>query len=584
MNYIVETVDEFFAKLNKMQGDLTKFSQNLDNRSEKIPVLLKNFEDQIFNANTTQKTGTNAVEKAAQKSLENMRAVFETWRDKIESDRKGKEFIKKNEKYLVVMIFGAVKAGKSSLGNFFAGKKFFNAPFDNYYKKISKPIFETEERGRDTGDIEKDSSGDTWFTEGVIDTTGAIQYFTLSGLRWIDSPGTGAVGKIGDTKNMTQLVEEYLAYTDMCIFLMNSSEPGLQDDMRYMLKLNKEGQDALIVITRSDVSKVKIDKETGKPVKKILPKDDARRKLQEDDICKRVKERYSEIDEQKFRAISVSTALANEAIEENDDEKFKSSNLDKLMKILGDKVSDNVIAKKQDNPRRLLNGFVDSIIDNLKDFDSNIDNILEQVEKYKSDMSRMSNLIVTSVRREVYNAVSDKVNEWNRQVKNGVKIDNSTINDEVSKILQEKLNEEINSQMHRVIEDFQNTEVRAVKANISSVALEKKTAQISHSYTESYTVPRPPRGLWEKFRNFFGKEYYRTEHSTRTEYQTVDLGTNIDEFVNSLMPQVESYAKSQADEYVSKLRDNYFAERETFAKNMRTEITKLRAELQSLKF
>lgn len=134
------------------------------------------------------------------------------------------------------------------------------------------------------------------------------------------------------------------------------------------------------------------------------------------------------------------------------------------------------------------------------------------------------------------------------------------------------------------IEDFQNTEVRAVKANISSVALEKKTAQISHSYTESYTVPRPPRGLWEKFRNFFGKEYYRTEHSTRTEYQTVDLGTNIDEFVNSLMPQVESHAKSQADEYVSKLRDNYFAERETFAKNMRTEIAKLRAELQSLKF
>ena len=134
------------------------------------------------------------------------------------------------------MVFGAVKAGKSTLGNFFAGKKFLNALFDNRYKKISKPVFETEERGRDTGDVEKDSHGDTWFQEGVIDTTGAIQYFTLSGLRWVDSPGTGAVGKAGDTKNMTALVEEYLSYTDMCIFLMNSSEPGLQDDMRYMQK------------------------------------------------------------------------------------------------------------------------------------------------------------------------------------------------------------------------------------------------------------------------------------------------------------------------------------------------------------
>jgi len=223
MSYIVETVDEFFAKLDKMQGELAKFSQTLDSRSEKIPDLVKSFKDKIFTAESKAYTGKNAVEKAAQKSLENMRAIIETWEEKIKADQKGKQFIKQNEKYLVVMIFGAVKAGKSSLGNFFAGKKFFNAPFDNHYKKIPKPKFATEEGGRNTGGIEKDSKGDEWFQEGVIDTTGAIQYFTLSGLRWIDSPGTGAVGKEGDTKNMTALVEEYLSYTDMCIFLMNSS-------------------------------------------------------------------------------------------------------------------------------------------------------------------------------------------------------------------------------------------------------------------------------------------------------------------------------------------------------------------------
>ena len=197
MSYITQTIDEFFIKLDKMQGDLAKFSQNLDRRSDKIPTLLKNFETAVFSASGKKSSGSNAVERAAQKSLDNHRAVIETWSDKIETDRKGKQFIKKNEKYLVAMVFGAVKAGKSSLGNFFAGKKFFNAPFDNHYKKISKPVFETEERGRDTGDIEIDSLGDTWFQEGVTDTTGAIQYFTLSGLRWIDSPGTGAVSKAG---------------------------------------------------------------------------------------------------------------------------------------------------------------------------------------------------------------------------------------------------------------------------------------------------------------------------------------------------------------------------------------------------
>ena len=495
------------------------------------------------------------------------------------------------------MVFGAVKAGKSSLGNFFAGKKFFNAPFDNHYKKIPKPIFETEERGRDTGDIEKDLSGDTWFQEGVTDTTGAIQYFTLSGLRWIDSPGTGAVGKAGDTKNMTQLVEEYLKYTDMCIFLMNSSESGLQDDMKYMLQLDKDGQESLIVITKSDDHEEDED-EKGELITILVPKSPEDRKLQEDDICKRVEEKFINESQnfrkesteklqkfrEKFRAISISTALANEAIQTEDDEKFKASNLDKLIKILGDKVSDNAIARKQENPRKLLNGFVDNVVDNLQNFEKDIDNIISAVEKYKFEMERKSALIISNVRRELRSEVAYKAYEWNKKVKSGQKIDNSAISIEISNILKKKLNDEINSQMRLIIEDFQNTEMKTVKANISAAALEKKTTQIEHSYTKARIVTREPEGIIENVRSWFGKKYYRTEYSTEKEYQTIDLGTNLDEFLDSLMPQVESYAKSQADENLANLRDNYFVEREKFAKNMRNEINKLRTELLSLKF
>jgi len=583
LSYITNTIDEFFVKLDKMQSDLEKFSQTLDNRSEKIPVLLKNFETAIFNDNAAKNTSsTNAVEKATQKSLENLRAVIETWSDKIEADRKGKQFIKKNEKYLVVMVFGAVKAGKSSLGNFFAGKKFFNAPFDNHYKKIAKPIFETEERGRDTGDIEKDSNGDIWFKEGVIDTTGAIQYFTLSGLRWVDSPGTGAVGKEGDTKNMTKLVEEYLSYTDMCIFLMNSAEPGLQDDMRYMSKLSKEGQEALIVITKSDFRDEDEDDE-GNLISVLEPKTDEVRKLQEDDICKRVKEHYPEIDAQKFRAISISTALAGEGIDNEDDEKFKSSNVDKLMKILGDKVSENAIARKQENPRRLLNSFVDTVVEDLKKFESDIAGIISEVDKYKAGMEQRSRTIVNKVVRDVRADVSARARNWNSKVKSGGYVDKETINEEVSKILKEKLNEEINEQMRSIIENFQASEMKTVKANISATALQKKTKEISYTYTENYVEERPPKGIIEHIQSFFGKKFIEVKQRTQTNSQIVDHGTNFDEFVESLMPQVETYAQSQTDENLKNLRDNYFIKREDFAKNMRVEIDKLRKELQALK-
>ena len=585
MNYTVKTIDDFFVKLDKMQVNLAKFSQTLDNRSEQIPILLKNFENAIFTGDSkSADTSGNDVKKATQKSLDALRKGIEGWRDKIEKDRKGKQFIKKNEKYLVVMVFGAVKAGKSSLGNFFAGKTLVNAPFDNHYKHIQKPIFETEERGRDTGDISKDSHGDTWFTEGVIDTTGAIQYFTLSGLRWIDSPGTGAVTKEGDTKNMTELVEEYLSYTDMCVFLMNSSEPGLQDDMKYMRKLSKEGQESLIVITKSDQIDEEID-DDGELIQILLQKPDNIRKLQEDNICERVQAEYPDIDSQKFRAISISTALANEAVQNSDDDKFKTSNIDKFMKILGDKVSDNAIARKQENPRRLLNSFVDSIVDTLQNnFVTSISAITTAADKYKAGMANMSKLIVSSVCREVRSAISYKANEWNRAVKRGNSISNDSINQEVSKVLQDKLNAEINSRMREIIEDFQSHEMKTVKANISAASLEKQTAQIEHNYTEHYTVERDPQGIIEHIRGFFGKKYYEIKSDSRTEYQTVDLGTNFSEFLDSLMPQVESYAKTEADKILAGLRDTYFAEHEKFAKNMLAEIEKLRVALVALKF
>ena len=99
MGYIASTVNEFFEKLDKMQRELTLFSQNLDNRSEKIPKLLENFEQIVFSLADAPTGEENAVEQAAKKSLEKLKLTVEDWRKKIEAERKGKEFIRKNENF-----------------------------------------------------------------------------------------------------------------------------------------------------------------------------------------------------------------------------------------------------------------------------------------------------------------------------------------------------------------------------------------------------------------------------------------------------------------------------------------------------
>ena len=109
------------------------------------------------------------------------------------------------------------------------------------------------------------------------------------------------------------MVNDYIPFVDLCIFLMNSSEPGLQEDMKYMEKLSREGQESLVVITRSDVVEEDID-ENDEIIKILRPKEPERRKLQEDDIVTRLAEQYPDLDSEKFRAMSVSTMLARHAI------------------------------------------------------------------------------------------------------------------------------------------------------------------------------------------------------------------------------------------------------------------------------
>ena len=595
MSYIVDKTTYFFEKLNNLQKELKTLSTEINSKSQNIPKLLKDFETKIFKEVRTDNKNINQdrVEKAYNDTIKQIHKVVQELEYKIETDRKGQEFINDNQKYLTVMIFGAVKAGKSSLGNFFAGKNLIKAPFDNPYKHVQKPIFETQESGRDTGDVTKDESGNTWFSEGVTDTTGAIQYFTLNGLRWIDSPGTGAVSKKGDTKDMTKLVEEYINYTDMCIFLMNSSEPGLQDDMKYIQKLNKDGQEALIVITKSDTVEEDED-DNGAIIQVYVPKKEDQRKLQEESICERLKEKYPDIDEKKYRAISISTLLANEAIKANDEQKFKDSNLDKLIEILCKKI-DNAPTYKQRNPRRLLNNFITTVNEKIKPLEKDLNNIINQVNEYKKSLEEKINAITKKVTQKVSEIIEEKANDWNERIIRQ-DISSSQLQQEVMAysydILHKCLNKEINETISAVIDNFREQSMSVTKKDLKVKELQKETKTITDTYTvtEYYTVEKRTHGL-EKAWHWVKKHWFndteletRSREITKTDTKVIDLGTNLDEFLDSLLPQLQEISKIESRENLYRIRDTYFAKNEKFAINMKNEIKILKDRLNSLKY
>lgn len=592
--HISQSVKDFFIKLDNIHHQLENFSGEIDTKRDNVFKELNNFEKFCLNKKSEyypKGNKLNPIEEKLVDIIEDINESIKQWHHQIEKNKKGIKFMYSHEKYLVVMVFGAVKAGKSTLGNFFAGKDFISAPFDNEYKHREHPIFATEEKGRDTGDIEKDNNGNAWFSEGVTDTTGAIQYFTLSGLRWMDSPGTGALEKDHDKRNMEEMVNEYIPYTDFCIFLMNSSEPGLMADMKYIKKLSREEQEAMVVITKSDYVEGEDEDENGNLISFWCAKTPENRKMQEDDILQRLHETYPEVPVNKFRAISISTKLANLAIKNNDEQKYKDSNLDKLMMILSNKVSENIIELKEKKPKQNLNNFIESVIIEKEDFkginelEEQLNGILEPIDEYKETIREKTKKLQNSIRLKIKNEVDKFSQEWVDEVnKTNSNIDDRFLSEKIMKIAHSILQQEINDNIANIIDNYQEQRIKIVETTFDIGGIEKKHTTIKTQYEEVYYETRDPEGILENIRSFFGKVYETRKTRSRTITKDVDLGTNILDYMDKLMPALEQWINEQVQEALDNLQKTYFLPQEEYINQMQDELILLKNKLNSLKF
>lgn len=592
--YIQQSIKNFFTKIDDIETKLINFSQNIDERKKEIFAKLDEFERESGLTNNSAfsnlSDGNNEVEKAKQRAMKKIHDSIITWHQRIEANKKGTQFMHKHEKYLCVMVFGAVKSGKSSLGNFLAGKSFQRANFDNEYKQRKFPVFEMEEKGREVGDMEKDGEGATWFSEGVTDTTGAIQYFSLSGLRWFDSPGTGALKKRGDTVDMEELVNEYIPYTDLCVFLQNSSEPGLQADMKYIQKLSKENQEALVVITKSDVNEEDID-EAGNLVSCWQAKPTEQRKLQENDVCQRIKKEYPNIPNEKYRAISISTYLAKQAVDKADEKLYRDSNIDLFMKILGEKVNNDVIRQKEEKPKKNMNVFIDTIINGdinfsgIKELHKELEEIRVAANEYRKSIDLKTKKLVSVISSNVKIDVQKKFRQWNDEVnKNGNSVDSDKIQNEINAIISQVTQNKINNQIREIISDYEKTNLSTIQGKFVIGEIKKEYETVTHEYTVTTIVSRSAEGFVETVRSLFGKQYYTRDIKKMKKTEKVDLGTNANKLVEDLMPQIESALDIYIRRELNNIAKTYFEPQERYVDGMQNSLDKLSNELIELKF
>jgi tRNA U34 5-carboxymethylaminomethyl modifying GTPase MnmE/TrmE len=208
------------------------------------------------------------------KHLKKARDLIDAWVREAEGYDKRTKMRKRFDDSLLIFVFGKVKAGKSSLGNFFAyGDS--NPNLDCINTASPQPEFFWEAGNNSTETMSSEAMEEKrCFGVGAAETTSSIQGFTLPGLTWVDSPGVHS-RKAANEK----LTKEYAEAADVIVFLSNSSEPGRRSDIEEIKDLLGQGKPLLVIITASDRLETDVD-DAGKLVKSLQMKSDEDREGQ----------------------------------------------------------------------------------------------------------------------------------------------------------------------------------------------------------------------------------------------------------------------------------------------------------------
>lgn len=244
------TRDEFLHEFQSLAGRFTQRQQEVSSTEADFFAELNALRqvagrDLLANSRLDVEHPLRAL---LQERVREVQHVFSFWDERINNRETHAKFKERTADSLLVFVYGKVKAGKSSLGNYVAWGQ-----AEPTEKSQSGSPYEPEffvEKSRDLTERVSDESISRArkFKVGEGETTSAIQGFKLPGLTWVDSPGL-------HSKNSENggLALQYVDAADMILYLTNSSAPCKRTDMEELKELGRKEHNLAVIITGSDM-------------------------------------------------------------------------------------------------------------------------------------------------------------------------------------------------------------------------------------------------------------------------------------------------------------------------------------------
>lgn len=270
----LEAHQRFYSKTSALATELKAIENQTKQQEQELIRKIHHVVSTVKAVSQLNATN-NPVEKFIQVNFEQIHALIAMWEKKVNSYQTNLEFRKDFGDSLLVFVYGKVKAGKSSLGNYVATGQSDPTPewLESLDEKLHKPQFFKEAQNTDFGEVIDYSRG---FAVGTSETTSCIQGFRTPGFTWVDSPGLHSInGANGD------LAKQYSDSADLIVYPCNSAQPGRRSDFEELRKLILAKKRIMVLITRCSEEEVVDFDEEGVPITELVMKSDKNRADQE---------------------------------------------------------------------------------------------------------------------------------------------------------------------------------------------------------------------------------------------------------------------------------------------------------------
>lgn len=487
------TRNEFLSSFRQLQNSFESSLQEAQQLDGQFETIYRNFTkdvtSHIQNAEKSlAKTDENPLRQKVQAFFHALQNIDEEWRTKLNSKEKGIHFRKDFEDSLLVFVYGKVKSGKSSLGNYMAwGQSDNSSQIQQQIPKAEHPEYFSHARTDvASGDAEKEAEKTKQFRVGAIEATSSIQGFKLPGLTWVDSPGLHSFnGENGD------LSKDYVQHADLIVYTMKSDAPGRATDLAEICDLCNQQKKVVLLITGSDDTEENIV--DGEIVTEIVMKSPERQKEQQQFVLKELAEIGLSSQHNNLQILSVSTKYAE--LHADNASNLKNSGMSDLFVRLNQISQEEGVQLKRQTPLKNFNYFLSSCLKDLSpyqallsEFSRTIQNLSLSLDSRSAQaIQKAQNSIKATIEQDFSTLASyrDDVEQMNA----ALATKKLEWNNQLNTLLQDAIHEVFSS----ITEELDGALVATVQTSSFEIP-EFNLEQVEDSYTVMHKGNRTKRG------------------------------------------------------------------------------------------